>query len=196
MHCGSRPNECADVDHHDDYDHGSGHRGGSGCPDSARASGLGLLACRRPTCRNTCSAASASARTPSRRVRRDYGNWDIGIWASNPIGTNKVPGQSEPEVDPYGSYTCSINDSLSLQPGFTLYTYTKAPTNQGFYHATFEPNIALNYTVGALKLHAEDLRRRRPQGPDLRVQRRLYGSAEGPGHGARFHRHGGHVLPV
>jgi uncharacterized protein (TIGR02001 family) len=81
-----------------------------------------------------------------------YGNWDLGIWANNPIGQNKVPGQSEPEVDPYGSYTWALNDSWSIQPGFTLYTYTKAPTNQGFYHATFEPNLAINYTVGNLKL--------------------------------------------
>jgi uncharacterized protein (TIGR02001 family) len=81
-----------------------------------------------------------------------YGNWDMGIWASNPIGSNKVPGQSEPEVDPYGSYTFPVNDSWSIQPGFTVYTYTKAPTNQGFYHATFEPNLAVNYTVGNLKL--------------------------------------------
>jgi uncharacterized protein (TIGR02001 family) len=81
-----------------------------------------------------------------------YGNWDVGIWANNPIGTNKVPGQSEPEVDPYASYTYALNDTWSLQPGITVYTYTKAPTNQGFYHATVEPNFAVNYTVGNLKL--------------------------------------------
>lgn len=81
-----------------------------------------------------------------------YGNWDMGIWWSNPIGSNKVSGQSEPEVDPYGSYKYALNDSWSIQPGFTLYTYTKAPTNQGFYHATFEPSLAVNYTVGSLTL--------------------------------------------
>jgi uncharacterized protein (TIGR02001 family) len=81
-----------------------------------------------------------------------YGNWDLGIWGSNPLGQNKVPGQSEPEIDPYGSYKFALNDSWSIQPGATLYTYTKAPTNEGYYHATFEPNLAVNYTVGELTL--------------------------------------------
>jgi uncharacterized protein (TIGR02001 family) len=81
-----------------------------------------------------------------------YGNWDMGLWASNPIGKDKVPGQSQPEVDPYASYTYALNDSWSLQPGITVYTYTKAPTNQGYYHSTVEPNLAANYTVGNLKL--------------------------------------------
>jgi uncharacterized protein (TIGR02001 family) len=82
-----------------------------------------------------------------------YGNWDFGVWASNPIGHNKVaPGQSQPEIDPYGSYTWALTDSLSIQPGFTWYTYIHAPTNQGFYRETFEPNIALNWTIGGLKI--------------------------------------------
>ncbi len=81
-----------------------------------------------------------------------YGNWDMGIWASNPIGSNQVPGQSEPETDPYASYTYALNDAWSLQPGITVYGYTKAPTNQGFYHSTVEPNLAVNYTTGNLKL--------------------------------------------
>ncbi len=84
-------------------------------------------------------------------IDASIGNWDIGIWGSTPL-KNKVVGQSDPELDPYGSYTWNLNDSVSVQPGFTVYTYVQAPTNQGFYHATFEPNIALNYTVGGLKL--------------------------------------------
>lgn len=82
-----------------------------------------------------------------------YGAWDVGIWTSTPLnGESKVPGQSDPEIDPYASYTYTINGSLNLQPGFTWYTYANAPTVQGFYRQTFEPNLALNYTVGGLKI--------------------------------------------
>jgi hypothetical protein len=81
----------------------------------------------------------------------DYGNWAIGVWSNFPLA-DKVPGQSDPEIDPYGSYTYSINDSWSLQPGFTWYTYARAPLDQGFYRMTFEPNLALNYSVGAFKI--------------------------------------------
>jgi len=84
-------------------------------------------------------------------LEADYGNWAIGVWSNIPL-ENVVPGQSNPEIDPYGSYTYSVNDSLSIQPGFTLYTYAKAPTNQGFYRMTFEPNLAVNYTVAGVKL--------------------------------------------
>jgi len=86
-------------------------------------------------------------------LEADYGNWAIGVWANDPISNqDKVPGQSDPEIDPYGSYTWNITDAFSVQPGFTWYTYAKAPTNQGFYRMTFEPNIALNYTVEGVKL--------------------------------------------
>ncbi len=81
----------------------------------------------------------------------DYGAWALGFWSNFPLAA-KVPGQSDPEIDPYGSYTYSLNDSWSIQPGFTLYTYVRAPLDQGFYRMTFEPNLALNYSVGALKL--------------------------------------------
>jgi hypothetical protein len=86
-------------------------------------------------------------------VEADYGNWALGVWASDPLNnSNKVEGQSDPEIDPYGSYTYNLTGDLSLQPGFTLYTYTRAPLNEGFYRMTFEPNIALNYTIDGLKL--------------------------------------------
>jgi hypothetical protein len=83
-------------------------------------------------------------------VEADYGNWALGVWSNFPLA-DRVPGQSDPEIDPYGSYTYSVNDSLSLQPGFTVYTYANAPTDQGFYRSTFEPNFAVNYTVGGVK---------------------------------------------
>ena len=60
-------------------------------------------------------------------------------------------GQSAPEIDPYGYYTITLNDSTSLVPGFTWYNYPNAKTANGFYKATFEPNLALNYTVGGVK---------------------------------------------
>jgi uncharacterized protein (TIGR02001 family) len=83
-------------------------------------------------------------------VEVDAGNLAIGVWANIPLA-NKVPGVSDPEIDPYASYTFNINDSLSVQPGFTLYTYVNAKENNGFYEYTFEPNIAVNYTVAGIK---------------------------------------------
>ena len=86
-------------------------------------------------------------------LEADYGNLAIGVWSNDPVNNKaKVPGQSDPEIDPYGSYTFNINDSLSIQPGFTWYTYVRAPLDQGYYRMTFEPNIALNYTVNGVKL--------------------------------------------
>lgn len=84
----------------------------------------------------------------------DYGNWAIGIWANTPIA-DKVPGQSDPETDPYGSYTFNINDNLSIAPGFTWYGYMRAPTNEGYYRMTFEPNVTLNYTLDGVKFSPE-----------------------------------------
>src|SRR5665213_213858 len=86
-------------------------------------------------------------------LEADYGSLALGVWANDPFtNKDKVPGQSDPEIDPYGSYTFSLSDAFSIQPGFTWYTYVKAPTNQGFYRMTFEPNLALNYTVEGVKL--------------------------------------------
>ena len=82
-----------------------------------------------------------------------YGNWSFEVWANDPLSNkDKVPGQSDPEIDPQGSYTFTINDSLNIQPGFTWYTYVRAPLDQGYYRETFEPNIALNYTVSGVTL--------------------------------------------
>jgi len=83
-------------------------------------------------------------------IEADYGSLALGVWASTPL-SHKVPGQSDPEVDPYGSYTFAINESLSIVPGFTYYTYPRALPSNGFYHSTFEPSLALNYTVSGIK---------------------------------------------
>jgi uncharacterized protein (TIGR02001 family) len=83
-------------------------------------------------------------------VEYDNGNFAVGVWANFPI-SDKVVGQSDPEIDPYASYTFTINDSTSIVPGFTWYNYPNATTANGFYKTTFEPNVAVNYTVGSLK---------------------------------------------
>jgi uncharacterized protein (TIGR02001 family) len=83
-------------------------------------------------------------------VEVDSGNLVIQIWASTPL-KDKVPGQSDPEIDPNGSYTFKVNDAFNVAPGFTLYTYPNADANHGFFKVTFEPNIALNYTISGVK---------------------------------------------
>jgi uncharacterized protein (TIGR02001 family) len=83
----------------------------------------------------------------------DYDVLAIGVWSNVPFDPKKVPGQSNPEFDFYGSYKIdAIKDTLNFQPGYTIYTYPHANKSNGFYKATFEPNIAANYTVGALVL--------------------------------------------
>jgi uncharacterized protein (TIGR02001 family) len=75
----------------------------------------------------------------------------LGLWNNIPLA-DRVPGQSNPEIDPYGSYTVEIAKDLTFQPGFILYTYPKANKSNGFYKMTFEPSVALNYTVEGIKL--------------------------------------------
>lgn len=81
----------------------------------------------------------------------DWGNLAVGLWANLPIA-DSVPGQSDPELDPYFSYTFNVNDNFSIVPGFTAYTYPNADTADGFYVATYEPNLAVNYTIAGVKL--------------------------------------------
>lgn len=84
-------------------------------------------------------------------VEFDSGNLALGVWSNFPLSA-KVPGVSDPEVDPYGSYTFAVNDAVSIVPGFTWYNYPDADKNAGFYTSTFEPSLAVNYTVGGVKL--------------------------------------------
>lgn len=81
----------------------------------------------------------------------DYGSLVAGVWANVPL-KDKVVGQSDPEFDFYGSYSFDVAKDVTLVPGVTIYTYPNAKKNDGFYKGTFEPNIALNYTIGGLKL--------------------------------------------
>jgi uncharacterized protein (TIGR02001 family) len=75
----------------------------------------------------------------------------VGVWGNFPL-EDKVEGQSDPEFDFYGSYTFEIAPALSVVPGLTVYTYPGASAADGFYQATFEPSLSLNYTLGAVRL--------------------------------------------
>lgn len=81
----------------------------------------------------------------------DYGALAAGVWGNIPL-KDKVDGQSDPEFDFYGSYTVDVvKDTVSIVPGVTIYTYPNANKSNGFYKASFEPNLALNYTLGPVK---------------------------------------------
>lgn len=83
-------------------------------------------------------------------IEVDSGNFAVGVWGNFPL-KDKVAGQADPEIDPYGSYTITVNDSLSVAPAFTWYNYPNADTRNGFYRSRFEPNIAFNYTVCGIR---------------------------------------------
>ncbi len=79
-------------------------------------------------------------------VEATAGDLSLGVWASTPISA-KVPGQSDPELDPYASYSISLPAHLSLVPGCTLYTYPRAPVGKGFYRSRFEPSVGLTWSA-------------------------------------------------
>lgn len=79
------------------------------------------------------------------------GDFTAGLWSNLPF-KDKVANSSDPEFDLYGSHTYAIDKNLSVVTGFTFYAYPKAPTNAGYYRSTFEPSVALNYTVAGVKL--------------------------------------------
>lgn len=81
----------------------------------------------------------------------DAGPLGLGIWANAPL-KNEAVGQSDPEFDFYGYYAAKLTDTFTVVPGFTAYTYPKANRSDGFYAATFEPNLALNYNIGGVRL--------------------------------------------
>ena len=83
---------------------------------------------------------------PSFEPTIEYGSGPLvlGLWTNFPL-KDKVVGQSDPEIDPYGSYTFEISKTLTFQPGFIYYTYPKANKSNGFYKQTFEPSLALNW---------------------------------------------------
>lgn len=84
-------------------------------------------------------------------VEYDHGNLAAGVWANTPLA-DRVPGQSDPEIDPFASYRIPVGNLASLQPGATLYLFPDAEPARGFYRATFEPNVAFNYTANGVTL--------------------------------------------
>jgi hypothetical protein len=79
-------------------------------------------------------------------VEVDSGNLGFGVWENTPIA-DKVDGQSDPEVRLYATYTFAVNNAFTIVPGFTWYEYPGADTLKGYYRSTYEPNLALNYTL-------------------------------------------------
>jgi uncharacterized protein (TIGR02001 family) len=73
----------------------------------------------------------------------------LGAWMNRPIAS-KVPGVSDPEIDFYGSYTMKMAENMSLVPGFTYYYYPRLVNT--VHKATFEPSLALNYTISGVRL--------------------------------------------
>jgi uncharacterized protein (TIGR02001 family) len=84
-------------------------------------------------------------------VEVDDGNAALGVWSNFPL-MNKVNGASDTEIDPYGSYTFTVNGSFSVVPGFSVYTYPNGDTSAGSYRSTFEPYISVNYTIQGVTL--------------------------------------------
>jgi hypothetical protein len=74
------------------------------------------------------------------------GSFGAGVWCTTPVA-GRVPGQSDPEIDPYAYYTFTLSDHLTLVPACSVYTYPNADPHAGFFKATLEPNVTLNYTV-------------------------------------------------
>lgn len=85
-------------------------------------------------------------------VEAAAGDLTLGVWSNFPFKEKDVPDSSAPEIDLYGSYAFKAADNVTIVPGFTSYHYPKAPTSAGFYKWTFEPNVALNYTVEGVRL--------------------------------------------
>jgi uncharacterized protein (TIGR02001 family) len=76
----------------------------------------------------------------------------LGAWSNVPFDGDKVPNSSDPEVDLYGAYSVALGKEVTLIPGFTTYLFPSAPTNAGYYRTTFEPNLALSFVAGGVKL--------------------------------------------
>ena len=87
-------------------------------------------------------------------VEVDGSAYKVGLLSYQPLA-NKVVGQSDPEIDLYGSYTLSYSNGISVSPGFTLYVYPNANNNNGFYTATVEPNLAISYTFKGITFTPE-----------------------------------------
>lgn len=84
-------------------------------------------------------------------VEYNAGDLGLGVWANIPL-KDKVPGQSDPELDFYGFYSMETTGGLTIAPGFTIYTYPNAKKRDGYYKATYEPSIAFSRALGSLQI--------------------------------------------
>ncbi len=75
----------------------------------------------------------------------------LGLWSSVGLA-DQVSGDSDPEVDFYGTYSFG-NDSetWSVTPGLNIYSYPDAERADGLYRATFEPSLAVSAIVGGIR---------------------------------------------
>jgi hypothetical protein len=90
---------------------------------------------------------------PSIEPSLDFSNgrFDLGEWSNSTV-SNRVQGASSTEIELYGSYAFPIRGSVSLEPGFTLYTLPWGPGFGDSHRSSVEPNIALAVSVGSLRL--------------------------------------------
>lgn len=80
-----------------------------------------------------------------------HGALALGVWGSTSL-EDHASGDSDPELDLYGSYTIAIPaSSVELVPGFSLYTYPDAKRSNGLYSATFEPSVAVNTEIKGIR---------------------------------------------
>ncbi|MCL1908021.1 MAG: hypothetical protein FWG12_01485 [Holophagaceae bacterium] len=80
-------------------------------------------------------------------VEYSKGPLTVGVWSNFPI-SKKIEGVSDPEFDIYASWDWQlVPDALTIRPGITAYTFPRAENKDGFYQATYEPNLSLVYSV-------------------------------------------------
>lgn len=84
-------------------------------------------------------------------VELGYGALTTGFWASVPFD-DTVQGVSDPELNVYGGYTFGVSDAANVVVGGTWYVFPRAEKSLGFYKQTIEPSVALNYTIGGVRL--------------------------------------------
>ena len=73
------------------------------------------------------------------------------MWSSFAL-EDRIGGDSDPEIDLYGSYIFSnASGSFSIVPGFYLYTYPDAEPDDGVHRATFEPSVGAIFTVAGIQ---------------------------------------------